>query len=607
MKEFSAQTGGRYTYVDDIINLQDLALAFGNVFDGCDNFIISGCQVSGSTISAGYVYINGKIRYCAGATGVSKWPMYIYESNSVDKVSYADSGDKVGRNVYACSVGSSVPTANDMLTGAAPKSLSIASDGTAFRLKDAFFGKYSLLLDTPYDSQTVNKKVVFAGDVTASSGLTSKTLAVASGTSSATMAYEADGTFVISSKLSGKQEYKLLMTSDGVFKLMVGSQNYAQIDNTGANFYVSVSSSSIYGGNILLQGNSIFNHSVTGDTASLNINMVGYNGGTNYYRDTYIGNGKNEAVLSIVGKTKNVGINGTVAISNSSAAVLSLQHATLAKSDKTLQSYVSWKDKNGDVIAQIGYTDTTTYDWYVKNTLGKVVLDNDVTITGTLIVNGTDILGAMAKQSDMSASLAKKANVSDVYTKTESDNRYVKKTDSISQFVTNAGGTTAFCGLIGAATASDLNSAALKSQSFADVVLYGLPSSNDSAYASKLEARKRLLCTTIGAAYTDDVSKSDKDTGWITMTVQNCGITTQLYARQVGKVVSIQGRLHTHHSGTIFTLPNSIDPPKYEIGYSHNRSGSWHCIIEGGSRDCKVDYCSNGCSEYIGFLMTYII
>lgn len=607
MKEFSAQTGGRYTYVDDIINLQDLALAFGNVFDGCDNFIISGCQVSGSAISAGYVYINGKIRYCAGVTGVSKWPMYIYENNSVDKVSYADSGDKVGRNIFACSVGSSVPTTNDTLTGAAPKSLSIASDGTTFRLKDAFFGKYALLLDTPYESQTVNKKVTFAGDVTASTGLTTKTLVVASGTAKATVAYETDGLFVISSKLSGKSEYRMAITSDGEFEFSIGSQKLVKIGGDGATFYVSVSSSSLFGGNVAVTGSDLYNTGATGDTAALNINMAGYNGGTNYYRNTYIGDGKNAAILSIIGKTKDVGIDGTVAISNSSAAVLSLQHATLAKTDKTLQSYVPWKDKNGDVIAKIGYTDTTTYDWYVKNSLGKVVLDNDVTVTGSLVVNGTDVLATMAKQSDMNTALSLKANASDVYAKTEGDNRYIKKTDSISQFVTNAGGTTAFCGLVGAATVSDMNNAALKSQSFADVVLYGLPGSNDSTYATKLEARKRLLCTTIGAAYVDDVATGEKDTGWITMTVQNCGITTQLYVRQVGKVVSIQGRLHTHHSGTIFTLPNTIDPPKYEIGYSHNRSGSWHCIIEGGSRDCKVDYCSNGCSEYIGFLMTYII
>ena len=70
MIEFSSQTGGRYTYVDDIINLQELALAFSAFFADCDNFIIGGCQVSGNQISSGYVYINGKIRYFPGKSDI---------------------------------------------------------------------------------------------------------------------------------------------------------------------------------------------------------------------------------------------------------------------------------------------------------------------------------------------------------------------------------------------------------------------------------------------------------------------------------------------------------------------------------------------------------
>ena len=65
MKEFTSQTGGRYTYIDDIMNLQNLALAFTSIFDECDNFIISGSQESGTSISAVYFYNNCKIRNCA--------------------------------------------------------------------------------------------------------------------------------------------------------------------------------------------------------------------------------------------------------------------------------------------------------------------------------------------------------------------------------------------------------------------------------------------------------------------------------------------------------------------------------------------------------------
>lgn len=32
MKEFTSQKGGRHTYVDDIINLQDIALVLNSLF-----------------------------------------------------------------------------------------------------------------------------------------------------------------------------------------------------------------------------------------------------------------------------------------------------------------------------------------------------------------------------------------------------------------------------------------------------------------------------------------------------------------------------------------------------------------------------------------------
>ena len=63
MKEYVAETGGRYTYSDDILNLQELALSMSAIFDGCSDFIISGCMVDGAVISPGYVWLGGKVRY----------------------------------------------------------------------------------------------------------------------------------------------------------------------------------------------------------------------------------------------------------------------------------------------------------------------------------------------------------------------------------------------------------------------------------------------------------------------------------------------------------------------------------------------------------------
>ena len=51
MKEYIAETGGRYTYSDDILNVQELALSMSAVFDGCSDFIISGCEIEGPRVS----------------------------------------------------------------------------------------------------------------------------------------------------------------------------------------------------------------------------------------------------------------------------------------------------------------------------------------------------------------------------------------------------------------------------------------------------------------------------------------------------------------------------------------------------------------------------
>jgi len=612
MKEFTSQTGGRYTYIDDLLNLQELSLAITSLFDGCDNFILSGCQVTGNTLSAGYVFINGKIRYFSGASDLSKWPVYIYENNTVEKVPYVDSGDKVGRNIYGCAAASSVPTTADMLTGVVPQFIQVNWNNVAMRLKDAFFGKYALTKDSSYNSQSVKNDVAFGGGLTVEGAIQSKSgLGVIKGNSRGTVSYETNGDLVIQSTAIGRLPYQLVVTHDGSFCFYSGNTLLATLSST--SFFVSmpIKSPQINVGNVRCNGSGIYDYGTASDAGVLNINLVGYNGSTQYYRSTIIGDGKNNAVLEVNGKTHQCKFSGDLLVSGSTAAFVKMQHSSLAKTDKTLQSYLNWQDKNGALIGSLGYTASTDYDLYISNVIGSVRITNDTYITGKLYVGGVDIISAMTGKTDLADALKNKANVSDVYSKTDANKAFIKKTDGIETFVTNAGGGEtgkAFVrNSIGAASASDLNNAVQKSQLFKDIVSEGLPTASDSGYTASLKARQKTLCENIGAAFKEDVTTTQKDTGWIAMNVQNCGIITKLYVRQVGYVVSIQGELHTHHSGTIFTLPNSVDPPKYKIGYSHNRDGKWHCTINGGSRDCKVDYCDNGCSEYIGFLMTYLV
>ena len=611
MKEFTSQTGGRYTYVDDILNLQELALAITSIFDGCDNFIISGCQVSGTAISSGYVFINGKIRYCAGASNISSYPAYICESNSVDKVSYADSGDKVGRNIYGCSVTSKLPTNADTLTGTVPQFIKIDADGNAMRIKDAFFGKYALVIDSAYGSQSVKKNVSFGGDLSVAGDTNvNGNINILRDTAKSIIGYIGNS-LVIQSTIVGKPIYKLVISSDGDYQFYSGDTLLCTLNNNGMIVNVPINVATINIGNTKILAGQLYDYATSSDNGSLAINMLGYNGSSSYYRNTLIGDGKGNKMLELNGKEKASLFYTSLQIVSSEAKSLQLVHSSLAKADKTLQSCLYWLDKNRASMAIAGYLKTDDYDWYLKNIIGNVVIDNDTYITGKLYVSGVDIVSSLASKSDMNNGLSGKADSSEVYTKSVADDLFVKRKDGMSVFVKDAGGgetgMASVRSAIGAVGKTELNGAVMKSQLFKDIVSNGLPSTSDSSYASSLAARKRALCENIGAAYKDDVQTSQKDTGWLTMSVQNCGITTKLYVRQVGHVVSIQGELHTHHSGTIFTLPNSIDPPKYKIGYSHNKDGIWHCIINGGSRDCIVDRCNNGCSEYIGFLITYLV
>lgn len=609
MKEFASQTGGRYTYIDDIMNLQDLALAFASIFDGCGDFIISGCKVNGNSISSGYVFINGKIRYCAGTSGVSKWPIYIYEANSVEKVSYADSSDKIGRNVYGCAIGTSVPVTNDALTGQRPKSIIVQSSGKAMRLNEAFFGKYALLLNPSDDSQATNGKTVFGNDITSIGSITSQQyFQLKFGSALMRAVYDTSGNLTISSQpnANSSNRYQINITQDGTFQFYSNDTLIGKLSKDGNVFNTVMQMSDLSVGNVCVRNSHIYDNGTMSDTGAIYINRLSYQGGTSYYRNTYIGDGKGNNVVAVNGKDKTLSIYGSVIAQVNDATAVTLKNSNLAKTDKTLLNSIDWSEKNNEVIARVGFINTTTYDWYIQNKIGSIVLGNDVTVTGNLIVKGTDILSSMAKAADVTNALNGKMDNGSAYLKSESDKRYYQVSNGLQTMITNAGGQNGFCATIGAVVPNTLNDYVKKSERLSDMVYYGLPSATDSTYTVKLEERKKAIRDAIGAASVSDLTDK-KDTGWIEMSVENCGIITKIYVRQVGKVVSIQGQLHTHHSGTIFTLPNNIDPPAHEIGYSHNKAGNWHCIIEGGSRVCKVDYCNGGCSEYIGFLMTYLV
>ena len=163
MKEYIAESGGRYTYSDDILNLQALALSMSAIFSECTPFIISGCEVEGATISSGYVWLGGKVRHFEGVQS-TQLPYYIYERNSTESVVYANEVNKRGRAIFGCSGSTAIPASTDPVTGVAPTFLTVTAD-YAPRLIDKFFGKYALLINSPSQRQRVDKDVTFLGEV----------------------------------------------------------------------------------------------------------------------------------------------------------------------------------------------------------------------------------------------------------------------------------------------------------------------------------------------------------------------------------------------------------------------------------------------------------
>ena len=609
MKEFTSQVGGRYTYIDDILNLQELSLAITSIFDGCDNFVISGCEISGTMMNPGYVYINGKVRYCSGTSGLSKWPVYIYELNTIDKVAYVDSGDKVGRHIFGCAVSSNLPTSPDSITGAVPQFIKVDGGGGVMRFKDAFFGKYALILDSTYSSQHVNKNVSLGGDINVGGTVQSgKSFVISSGNKQGSLNYNPNGDLVVQSTSNSNQIFKMVIASDGAIKFFSDETLLVTITSSGLVAGVPVTTSTLNAGNICLTNNDIYNYGVASDTGVLNINKL--SGGSNYFRDTVIGDGKGSGILFITGSTRQAKLSGDLLISSPNESVITISNPSLVKSDSTLKSWIEWKDKANEDMAFVGYTNNDNTDFYISNKVGNVCVDSNMYVHGRLYVNSVDVLSNFAYKNIVEEALSKKANQADVYTKRAVDDLFIKKSDSISIFVTAAGGgengKKSVRNSIGAASTFDFNKAVKKSELFKDIVEEGLPSNSDDSYGRALLARQRTLCNNIGAALKADIADSQKDTGWQPVVNPVAG-DTELYVRQVGMVVSIQGKLQTAHKGKLFTLPNTIDPPKYRVGFSHNKKGNWECVIEGGSRDCVVDFCKGGCSQSIGFLITYII
>jgi len=442
MKEYIAEAGGRYTYTDDILNLQELSLSITSMFSECSNFIISGCLLSGNDISAGYVWINGKIRWFESAKGITL-PYYIYEKNNTDSTTYANDANKRGRNNYLCTGGKSVPTVQDLLTGQPPQFIEITAD-YAPRFIDKFMGKYALLVDSPFQKQTVKKDVNFTGNLITDKELESKLGMTVSNPASSiklrNFVYQnGDVTLGVFQGGTLLNEILICNSSDsnkGVFIFRKEGIEQARISDQAIQ--VNKSRSHTFQTKLAwLYDNHLINAVDTTDDGTININYKGYDGGSTKFRTFNVYDGKSTAIplFQVEGKTSTIRANGYFTVSNSQPGIL-LTSTLYGKTDTNYQSAISWADKSGEIIGFIGYNTLDKNDSLYVNRIGNIIIQpvNYVDIKGELWLNGVDITTTFVSGTTFTDELKKKVSiVSGKQLSTEDfTTAYKKKLDAIS-------------------------------------------------------------------------------------------------------------------------------------------------------------------------------
>lgn len=159
MKEFQYKKGGRRLYCEDIARLQELALSFNSILAGCEkNFVVSGCKVTRTVnagyasrldikVSAGYVFINGKIREVAETTFTAAPASYVpaimpSDVTNSSTIAYADGSTGPAYYDYGAVVQSGAVTDFN-------KDNSVVYDPITLKFPDMkdFIGSYAICYD----------------------------------------------------------------------------------------------------------------------------------------------------------------------------------------------------------------------------------------------------------------------------------------------------------------------------------------------------------------------------------------------------------------------------------------------------------------------------
>lgn len=645
MREFVAKTGGRYTYIEDFLALQEISLSLLTIFDGCNNFIISGCKTSGLndaniTISEGYVYINSKIRHFEGGTIDLTKPYYIVESEKTESVSYAGDATQQGCVIYEC-FGSDVEPID--------KQFIKITNTYIPRLKDEFFGKYAVTLNSAFNQQTVSQNLVFDKDISVKGNINGignislinpdKQVEIKESISSA-------GDAQYSFLKNGSELSKLLFGYDGCIKFISGGIEKLVITPTNVAFdFMGVNE--MRTSELSIKGNEIDNFGNRSEDGSININKTGYNGAANLPRHFNVYGGKKQLIFRVDGSKNIVVAYGPFTEESTNEFGLILRDTVHSYREPNYLKSIAWKDRDGVILGSIGYSDTSKNDLVINNEQGGVTIRaRQINISGSIVESGQSLESRYAQKSYVDSELAKKVN--SVAGMGLSEQNFTSadkaKLDSIKQGSIGSGNdgmvngnevSQALAGKLSAANnLSDVND---KSKARDNLSVFS-KSESENYYLRKdkklsdlptlTESEKSTIRNAIGAAKIGDspadsgvrqivqeeIRNLDSKYASIRYAKDSSGSFDALTFKQVGYVVTIGGKIAKKGTGqTLFTIPSNIGKPATYLGgyistdinnnHQYNRGLRWECHAGSSTVSCVEE---SGASDTIPFFITYI-
>lgn len=410
MREYVAKTGGRYTYIEDFIGLQELSLSLASIFDGCKNFIVSGCKTSGTntnlSISAGYVYINGKIRHFEGKTIDLSTPFYIVEKNEPYDVSYAQNPTQLGYIEYGCEGVGEMP-----LDGR--QYIKITSTYIP-RLKDEFFGKYAVTLDSSFEQQTISKNIVMEKDLYVKGNIVNDSSFSIKNPNKQVEIEEkitSEGNAQFTFLKNGKELSKLLFGFDGVTRFM--SDGIEKLVITPSNVAINeLMTNEIRTSELLISGTDIYNYFDNSENGSLNINRSGYNAGATKPRHLNIYNGKGKLLFRSDGALNMNYSYCTINEESTNEFGLVFRDTAHKYGESSYIKSIAWKDKDGVIMGTVGFSETSQNDLRIKHHLsGNITLQGTkVNVVGELQNNGETLSSKYASKNYVDEGLDKKVN-----------------------------------------------------------------------------------------------------------------------------------------------------------------------------------------------------